>query len=159
MAFKATHHRRHPQLHDHYARADSLLIGPGGEIVAAYGAGNRIPAIPEPVTGRLVQNTQAPDAQTQAISVVEASATLMASDTNKLSGITSATAAVSSGEASSPLATTSFDCDPIGLIGHHFSTRFDYVYTIVFKFGLDFCGDLNVSSNFNPLVRHAHHYL
>lgn len=45
------------QSHDLFARKDALLIGPGGEIVAAYGAGDRIPAIPNVVTGRLQQYT------------------------------------------------------------------------------------------------------
>lgn len=83
MAFKVAHHRRYPQLHDRFARSDALLIGPGGEIVAAYGSGNRIPAIPEVVTGRLEQYTPASDTlgSTLSIAAVQVTASVSVEST------------------------------------------------------------------------------
>lgn len=38
-----------------FPRIDAVLIGPGGEIVAAHGAGTNMPALPIVETGRLAQ--------------------------------------------------------------------------------------------------------
>ena len=71
-------HRRNS--HALASRTDSLLIGPGGELVAAYGAGTRIPAVPEVVTGRLAQYVPATDAPPANTVIAAASAPIPVSE-------------------------------------------------------------------------------
>ena len=68
-------HRRYSNSRALASRSDSLLIGPGGELVAAYGSGTQIPAIPEVVTGRLPQYTPASETQPGETEIAAASAT------------------------------------------------------------------------------------